>query len=125
MAKVCFKESDDLMDIRYDGVFKAVFTRNTYESNTALSRLISALIGREISVISINTNEPPIWDLRDRRIRFDINCKAENGEPVIIESPRRLIRGAFFFHEPHKNLRKLKIDIKIFFHFHGWTGGTV
>ena len=44
-AKVYFKETDDLVDIRYDNVFKAVFTRNTPESQGALSRLISALIG--------------------------------------------------------------------------------
>jgi len=32
-----FSETDDLIDIRYDNVFKAVFTKNTPESQGALS----------------------------------------------------------------------------------------
>ena len=85
MAKVCFKENDDLVDIRYDNVFKAVFTRENPVSRRALSRLISALINREVSVKSINANEPPIDNLRDRQIRYDINCRAKTGELVNVE----------------------------------------
>ena len=85
MTKVFFHEDDDLIDIRYDNVFKAVFTRDSQLSNTALSKLISALIGRELSVESLNVNEPPINSLKDRQIRFDINCRAENGELVNVE----------------------------------------
>ena len=84
-VKIQFKESDELLDIRYDNVFKAVFARNSQASRGALSRLISALIGRDISVIGINTNEPPVDNIRDRQIRFDISCKAENGELVNVE----------------------------------------
>jgi len=80
-----FEDSDDPIDICLDNVFKAVFTRNTHASQGALSKLISALIGRDVSIIAINTNEPPIDNLRDRQIRFDINCKAENGELVNVE----------------------------------------
>jgi len=80
-----FDDSDDPIDICLDNVFKAVFTRNTYASQGALSKLISALIGREVSIIAINANEPPIDNIRDRQIRFDINCKAENGELVNVE----------------------------------------
>ena len=68
-VKVQFKETDDLIDIRYDNVFKAVFARDNPLSRQALSRLISALIGREVSVKNINTNEPPIDNLRDRQSR--------------------------------------------------------
>jgi predicted transposase/invertase (TIGR01784 family) len=68
-----------------DNVFKAVFTRDTPESKTALSRLVSAFIGWEVSIISIVANEPPIDNLRDRQIRFDIDCRAENGELVNVE----------------------------------------
>jgi len=85
MVKVQFAESDDLIDIRYDNVFKAVFTKDNPSSKGALSRLLSALIGREVSVTSINTNEPPIDNLRDRQIRFDISCKTEKGELVNVE----------------------------------------
>ena len=85
MAKIQFKETDDLIDIRFDNVFKAVFTRDTATSRLALSRLISALIGREITVKNITTNEPPIDNLRDRHIRFDINCRAKTGELLNVE----------------------------------------
>jgi predicted transposase/invertase (TIGR01784 family) len=80
-----FDDSDDPIDICLDNVFKAVFTRNTQASQGALSKLISALIGRDVSIIAISANEPPIDSLRDRQIRFDINCKAENGEMVNVE----------------------------------------
>ena len=80
-----FSETDDLIDIRYDNVFKAVFTRNTPESQGALSKLVSTLIKREVSIVAITANEPPIESLWDRQIRFDINCKAENGELINVE----------------------------------------
>jgi predicted transposase/invertase (TIGR01784 family) len=85
LAKIHFDDHDDLIDICKDNVFKAVFARNTPESQGALSELLSAIIGRSLSVITITTNEPPIDNLRDRQIRFDINCRAENGELVNVE----------------------------------------
>ncbi|MDR2701927.1 MAG: Rpn family recombination-promoting nuclease/putative transposase [Spirochaetaceae bacterium] len=83
--KIRFDDADDVIDICLDNVFKAVFTRDTPASQLALSKLVSALIGREVSIIAISANEPPIDNLRDRQIRFDINCKAENGELVNVE----------------------------------------
>jgi predicted transposase/invertase (TIGR01784 family) len=85
MVPIRFDETDDLIDICLDNVFKAVFTKNTPESQGALSNLLSALIGRELTVVTITTNEPPIDNIRDRQIRFDINCKAETGERVNVE----------------------------------------
>ena len=66
-------------------MFKAVFARNTPESQGALSALLSAVTGRELAVIAISANEPPVDNLRDRQIRFDINCKAAGGELVNVE----------------------------------------
>jgi predicted transposase/invertase (TIGR01784 family) len=83
--RIRFNETDDLVDIRRDIVFKAVFTRNTPASRLALSKLVSALIGREVSIVTIIANEPPADNLRDRQIRFDINCIAGNGELVNVE----------------------------------------
>ena len=82
---VYFDETDDIIDICYDNVFKAVFTRDTPASQGALSKLISVLICREITVSAINANELPIDNLKDRQIRFDINCRAENGELINVE----------------------------------------
>jgi predicted transposase/invertase (TIGR01784 family) len=82
MTPVYLDDADDPVDIRYDNVFKAVFTRNTPESRTALSRLVSAITNRPLTVLSITANEPPVDSLRDRQIRFDIPCKTGDGEPV-------------------------------------------
>ena len=85
MPRVYLNDSDDLIDICRDNVFKAVFTRDTPESKGALSKLISALISWEVTVTTISINEPPIDSLRDRQIRFDINCRTQDGKRVNIE----------------------------------------
>jgi predicted transposase/invertase (TIGR01784 family) len=85
MTKIYFTENDDLLDIRSDNVFKAVFTKSIPESKGALGKLVSALIGREVTIDTININEPPIDNLRDRQIRFDIYCKAKDGELAHVE----------------------------------------
>jgi predicted transposase/invertase (TIGR01784 family) len=85
LAKIRFEDTEDIIDICQDNVFKAVFTKNRPESEEALAGLLSCLIGRQLSVITIVANEPPIDNIRDRQIRFDINCKAEDGELVNVE----------------------------------------
>ena len=82
---IFFGEEDEIFDIRYDDVFKAVFTRDIPASQIALSKFISALICREIKVITITANELPINNTRDRQIRFDISCRAETGELINVE----------------------------------------
>ena len=78
-------DTDDPVDIRKDNVFKAVFTKENADAKKALSKFISALISKEVTIETILTNEPPIDNLRDRQIRFDINCRAGNGELLNIE----------------------------------------
>ena len=80
-----FGDTDELLDIRYDNIFKAVFTKDTPASKGALSGLISALIERRVTVQTIVANEPPIESVIDRCIRFDIACRAETGEFINIE----------------------------------------
>jgi len=80
-----FWDWDRILDIRYDEVFKAVFTKDTTNSRTALSKLISALIGRTVEVEAIIANEPPIDDTRQRYLRFDVVCKTKEGEFVNVE----------------------------------------
>jgi len=74
-----------VLDIRYDPVFKAVFTKDTEKSRGALSRLISALIGRNVKVETIIANEPPVDYLQQRYLRFDVACRTEEGELVNVE----------------------------------------
>ncbi|WP_461256413.1 PD-(D/E)XK nuclease family transposase [Treponema sp. R80B11-R83G3] len=80
-----FGNGMSVLDIRYDVVFKAVFTRDTAKSRAALSDLISSLIGRTIKVETIIANEPPVDDLRQRYLRFDVDCRTEKGEPINVE----------------------------------------
>jgi len=80
-----FEGGTQIYDIRHDPVFKAVFTRDTSTSRAALSDLISAFIGRVIAVETITANEPPIDDLRQKYLRFDIACKTKKGEPINVE----------------------------------------
>ena len=84
-GRIHFDDTDELLDIRYDNIFKAVFTKDTPASKGALSGLISALIRRRVIVQTITANEPPPNSVFDRRIRFDIACKAESGELINIE----------------------------------------
>jgi predicted transposase/invertase (TIGR01784 family) len=82
---VQFDKEADILDIRFDEAFKAVFTRNTPQSRGALKGLLSCLIRREISSLSITANEPPSNFPGDRQIRFDINCVFNDGELADIE----------------------------------------
>jgi predicted transposase/invertase (TIGR01784 family) len=66
-------------------VFKATFTKDTPESRGALAYLLSAIIKRNLSVLTIVANEPPVDNINERQIRYDINCKFENGELCNIE----------------------------------------
>jgi hypothetical protein len=80
LATIRFDDTDDPIDICLDNVFKAVFTRDTPESQGALSKLLSALIGQELTVTGIVANEPPIDNLRDRQIRFDMKDLGASSE---------------------------------------------
>ncbi|WP_461257114.1 Rpn family recombination-promoting nuclease/putative transposase [Treponema sp. R80B11-R83G3] len=80
-----FRDGERILDIRYDHVFKAVFTKDTSASRGALSDLISALIGRNVAVETITANEPPIKDLRQKYVRFDVSCRTKECELVNVE----------------------------------------
>ena len=80
-----FGDGEHILDIRYDPVFKAVFTRDTSASRGALSDLISALIGRAVAVETIVANEPSTGFLGQKKIRYDIACRSKDGEPVNVE----------------------------------------
>jgi predicted transposase/invertase (TIGR01784 family) len=77
--------SEYIIDICQDGVFKAVFTKDTPESRAALTSLLSAFIGKELVIVSITTNEVPIDDTRQRHLRYDISVIFNDGERANIE----------------------------------------
>jgi hypothetical protein len=50
MEHVQFSKDDRIIDICRDNVFKAIFTRDTSQSNGALKNLVSAILEKEIEV---------------------------------------------------------------------------
>ena len=85
MGKIYFKQEDDILNPCWDNVFKAAFTKDTPESRGSLEHLLSAIIGRRLSVLAIVANEPPVDSVNERQIRYDINCKFDGGELCNIE----------------------------------------
>ena len=85
MDKIYFKYEDDIINPCWDNVFKAIFTKDTLESRGALEFLLSAIIGRILSVVLITANEPPVDNINERQIRYDINCKFDDGDLCNIE----------------------------------------
>jgi len=80
-----FGDGAFIPDIRCDPVFKAVFTRDTSNSRVALSDLISAFIGRTVAVDTMTASEPPVEDIRQRYVRFDVACITGKGELINVE----------------------------------------
>ncbi|WP_010263284.1 hypothetical protein [Treponema primitia] len=58
--RIQLRPEDDPLDITRDPVFKAVLTRETAESRSALRFLVSAVIQRPVTVVSVIANEPPV-----------------------------------------------------------------
>ncbi len=85
MNKIFFQYEDDIISPCWDNVFKATFTKDTPESRGALEYLLSAIIGRIVTVLLITANEPPVDDVNERQIRYDIQCKFDDGELCNIE----------------------------------------
>ena len=80
MDKIFFGIDDDVLDPCQDPTFKAIFTKDTPESKAALNGLMSGFLNREAEVFAVCVNEPPVDDIHDRQIRYDINCRFVTGE---------------------------------------------
>jgi len=85
MEEMLFGYEDDIINPCWDNVFKAIFTKETPQSRGALMKLLSAIIKRDLTVLTITANEPPIGDIRERQIRYDISCKFIDGGLCNIE----------------------------------------
>jgi predicted transposase/invertase (TIGR01784 family) len=85
MQYIQFAPDDDIIDICRDNVFKAAFTRDNPLSRDALKRLVSAFVGRDLDIVTVTANEPPVTDTRDRQIRYDIRVKLDGGDLADVE----------------------------------------
>jgi predicted transposase/invertase (TIGR01784 family) len=80
---------ETLLDPREDPVFKAIFTKDTPASRGALRSLVSAYVRRELDILTVIANEPPVLNKDDRQIRYDIACVFNNGEKADVEMTLR------------------------------------
>jgi hypothetical protein len=76
---------DRLVDLRYDKIFKAVFTQETPASRKALTALLEANLNRKLDVVTVIANEPAAQSESDRQIRYDIACAFNDGELANVE----------------------------------------
>jgi predicted transposase/invertase (TIGR01784 family) len=82
---VYFEEDADIVDIRYDKAFKAVFTKDNPRTRRALGGLLSACVGKNLSVVSLSANEPAADAAWERHIRYDVVCRLDGGEAGDVE----------------------------------------
>ena len=85
MGKIYLRDDDDILDLCFDATFKAMLTKATPESRRALHGLLTAYLMRDIETVYVTANEPPINDIRNRRIRYDVNCKCTTGDLADVE----------------------------------------
>jgi hypothetical protein len=76
---------DRLIDLRYDKIFKAVFTQETPASRKALTSLLEANLQRRLDIVTVIANEPAVQSETDRQIRYDIACTFNDGELANVE----------------------------------------
>jgi len=101
-TQIFFGGCEGLPDIRRGDALKAAFAKDTPSSKTALSALVWDIADRRMEALALTANEPAMENARDRQTRFGINCVAENGELVNVETslnprkrePARLERRA-------------------------------
>jgi predicted transposase/invertase (TIGR01784 family) len=73
------------LNLLWDNVFKAVFTREEPASREALRQLVSAQIERDAQILKVVANEPAVSSITERQIRYDITCEFNDGEKANIE----------------------------------------
>ena len=70
---------------RLDFNFKGIFTQDRPESRIALKSFLSAMIGEEVTEVTVKENEPAGQYEEQRGIRYDINCVFADGTKAQIE----------------------------------------
>lgn len=91
---------NDLMDVKFDWVFKRIFTADGKQSKLALLAFINSVMEFEndekiVDVLDINVAnaEIPVDNITEKKSVFDIRAKYNSGEQVIIEMQRESTPG--------------------------------
>ena len=78
-----------ILNPRLDINFKAIFTQDTEGSKIALKSFLSATLGRKVTEVQLDPNEPPAETQSDMQMSFDVNVTFEDGEKASIEMQGR------------------------------------
>lgn len=73
----------DILPASDDRVFKLLMTAP--EAGPGLIKLISSIIGRNVTDVVVDKNELPATDTEEKSERFDVNCKIDDGSQINIE----------------------------------------
>jgi len=65
-----------ILNPRNDAIFKAIFTQDTDESRLALRSFLSAMIGKQVSNVELQPNEPATEILNQLQMSFDVSVSA-------------------------------------------------
>lgn len=87
-VKLGINTTGELLDPRFDYVFKRIFTAQEEESKIALMDFLNSILfeGREtITDLSVINNEIPVESYKQKKSRFDILVIFKNGEQALIE----------------------------------------
>ena len=87
-VKLGINTTGELLDPRFDYVFKRIFTAQEKESKIALIDFLnSVLFNGEIKIVDLTVvnNEPPVEAHKQKKSRFDIRIISENGEQALVE----------------------------------------
>lgn len=85
MANSFRPHPDAMLNPRCDAIFKALFTDNSAEGQTALKSFLEAVLTAKVSDIRLIPNEAAVESESDRQTVFDITCVLNDSEAVNIE----------------------------------------
>ena len=95
----------DILPPSDDRVFKVLLTSS--DAKPVLMDLISALIKRPVTEVTVRNNELPADDTDKKAERLDVNCRIDDGEQVDME-----MQASTFEEQPggaHRNLKEKSI----------------
>lgn len=101
-----------ILNPRLDPIFKAIFTQGTEESDLALKGLITAAIGKELSSLELQPNEPPVEVPENIQMSFDVSVVFNDGERADIEIQGRQYEYDFGVRAEIQTARLLNLNAK-------------
>jgi predicted transposase/invertase (TIGR01784 family) len=74
-----------------DGVFKSLLTHP--DAKPVLRDLIASILDIFVTDVEVRNTELPISDIREKRERFDVNCKIDGDKQTNVEMQSKAMKG--------------------------------